>query len=81
MTGRQQEKRREFLISGVRYLAFGGLGLFGAGQVMKGRRLGTNCIKLEICRDCIEYSGCSKPKAEDARTKYNPPERAGKQGK
>ncbi len=76
MSGKHQEKRRDFLISGFRYLAFGGLGVFGVGQVLKGRRLGANCIKLEICRDCIEFSGCTKPKSEDARAKYNRPEKA-----
>lgn len=63
-------KRRQFLSAGVRCLAFGGVGAFVAMQEWKRRRLAgdPNCIRLNTCADCVEFSGgCTKDKAEAFR--------------
>lgn len=43
-------------------------GLVVAGET-KRRRLANdpNCIRLQTCADCVEFGGCTKPKAEDFR--------------
>ena len=61
--------RRQFLRSGTRYALVAGLGgLLVAGEA-KCRRLANdpNCIRLWTCADCVEFGGCTKPKAEDFR--------------
>ncbi len=62
--------RRQFFSVGVRCLAVGGLASFTAIQVIKGKRLAgdPNCIRLNTCSDCVEFSaGCQKDKAENFR--------------
>jgi hypothetical protein len=61
--------RREFLISSGRYLGFGALASLVAMQEVKRRRLegDPNCIRIVTCGDCIEFQGCEKTKARQAR--------------
>lgn len=55
--------RREFLCGLARYAAGGAL-LGGAG-VLVGRK--GECVKRVACAGCGSYSGCSLPKAVEAR--------------
>ncbi len=60
--------RREFLSTGVRWAAFGGLGYFGVKEVIKKQELGDECLKLDVCQSCLEFdSGCELPKAASTR--------------
>lgn len=65
----QPGTRRKFLLATGRSLGIGGLAALVIGQEIKTRRLANdpNCIKLQTCKDCIEFQGCGKPKAEDFR--------------
>ncbi len=65
--------RRQFFSAGVRCLAIGGMAVFTASQVFKGKRLAgdPNCIRLHTCLDCVEFSGgCTKDKAEQFRAQH-----------
>ena len=61
--------RRQFLATGARYLAAAGLGCLVGVQELKRRRLegDPNCVKLYTCGQCVEFHGCSKPKALEFR--------------
>lgn len=62
--------RRDFLNTGARVAAVGGIAAFAAFQEIKRQRLAgdPNCIKLETCSDCIELpNGCKLDKAEQFR--------------
>jgi len=62
--------RRDFLATGARLFAVGGMAAFAAAQAQKGQRLANdpNCIKLFTCSDCLELpNGCQLPKAQDFR--------------
>lgn len=62
--------RREFLATGARLFAVGGMAAFATAQARKGDRLADdpNCIKLFTCSDCIELpNGCQLPKANTFR--------------
>ena len=61
--------RRRFLAGGARYALLGGLLGYFAHQKLRAARLegDPNCVRLYTCADCIEFSGCSLPKAEDFR--------------
>jgi len=66
----QHKGRREFLATGARLFAVGGMAAFAAAQAKKGERLADdpNCIKLFTCSDCIELpNGCQLPKAQNFR--------------
>jgi hypothetical protein len=64
------ETRREFLRAGGRYIALGGLACLVTVQEVKRRRLvgDPNCIRIATCRDCIEFQGCNKSRAEEFRS-------------
>ncbi len=77
MIGTNSLDRREFLRSGTRYVLLAGLGGLVVAGESKRRRLANdpNCIRLQTCADCVEFGGCTKPKAEDFRqTKTKAPE-------
>jgi hypothetical protein len=61
--------RREFLMASGRYLGLGALASLVAAQEMKRRRLegDPNCIRIATCRECIEFQGCNKTKAQEFR--------------
>jgi len=68
----QNPSRRRFFSTGARCVVAGGLAVFTAAQVIKGRRLAgdPNCIRLHTCSDCVEFSGgCTKDKAEQFRAR------------
>lgn len=64
--------RRRFLHAGVRFLTLGAFAVFAAAQEFKRRRLTNDpdCIKLYTCNDCVEFSRCQLPKAENFRARY-----------
>ena len=66
----QNKGRRDFLATGARLFAVGGMAAFAAAQAKKSDRLANdpNCIKLFTCSDCIELpNGCQLPKAQNFR--------------
>jgi hypothetical protein len=66
--------RRGFLARIARSLGFASMGAFAVAQEMKRRRLANDpeCLRFNPCRDCSEFTGCSKPKAREARGSGNP---------
>ncbi len=70
--GAAPASRRQFFSAGVRCLGFGGVAAFAVLQERKRRRLADdpNCIRLNTCADCVEFSGgCTEDKAEAFRAK------------
>jgi hypothetical protein len=68
----QPQGRREFMATGVRWVAVGGMATLATAQAYKTRRLAgdPNCIRLNTCNDCIELSsGCQLTKAQAFRQK------------
>ena len=61
--------RRGFFVTAARSGALLALGTLAAWQEIKRRRLtnDSNCIKLSVCSDCVEFGHCTKPKAQSAR--------------
>jgi hypothetical protein len=61
--------RRGFFVTAARSVALLSLSAFAVWQESKRRRLAndSNCLKLAVCSDCVEFGRCSKPKAESAR--------------
>lgn len=58
--------RREFIATGTRWIAIGGMATLATAQAYKSKRLAgdPNCIRLNTCADCIELSsGCRLTKA------------------
>lgn len=66
------ETRRDFLRASGRCLGLGGLAALVMAGELKRRRLegSADCIKLSTCADCLEFGGCSKPKAADFRRQH-----------
>ena len=67
--------RREFIASGARWVAIGGMATLAAAQAYKAQRLAgdPNCIRLNTCADCIEFSsGCQLLKAQAFREAQAP---------
>ena len=63
------ESRRTFLSGMVRVAGLGSLAALVAGQELKRRRLvdDPECIRPNVCADCVEFGGCDLPKAVAAR--------------
>ena len=69
MKPRDALDRRQFLRSGTRYALLAGLGgLIVTGEAKRHRLANDpNCIRVWTCAACVEFGGCTKPKAEDFR--------------
>jgi hypothetical protein len=67
--GANRGTRRDFLAGVARTIGLGSLGALAVGQELKRRRLAGDpeCIRPNVCADCIEFGGCPLPKAEAAR--------------
>ena len=63
---------REFLQQAPRWVFLAGFAAFAAFEHRKRTRLegDPNCIRLWTCADCVEFGGCSKPKAETFRKEH-----------
>ena len=57
------QTRRQFLLSAVRYLTLGALGLMGGLLWACGNSSAKTCINLEICNGCPAFRGCGLPPA------------------
>lgn len=66
--------RRQFLRAGTRYALLSALGGLAVAGELKRRRLADdpNCIRVWTCADCVEFGGCTKPKAQDFRQAQPP---------
>lgn len=61
--------RRRFFAAVARWSAVLAFGVFAAWQEARRRRLAHDpkCVKLNTCRECVEFGRCTKPKARTAR--------------